>query len=59
MVWTFPRALAFHLCNQAPGSIPMVGQRSLSRMMLMLRYVVKDYFYSFEVPALHLVETFP
>ena len=40
-------------------SIPRVGQRSLSRMMLMLKYLFKVCFDSFEVPALYLVETFP
>ena len=59
LVWTFPRALDFHKCNHAPRYIPRVGQRSLSRMMLMLTYLVKVYFDSFEVPALYLVGTFP
>ena len=35
------------------------GQRSLSRMILMLKYLVKVYFDSFEVPALSLGWDFP
>ena len=44
LVWVFPRTFAFHVCSHAPG----LGQRSLSRMMLMLNYLVKVYFDSFE-----------
>ena len=59
VVWTFPRALAFHVCNHVSKSIPRVGPESLSRMMLLLKYLVKAYFDSFEVPVLYLVGTFP
>ena len=34
------------------------GQRSLSRMMLMLKYLVKVYFDAYEVPALYLFGTY-
>ena len=35
------------------GLLPVSGQRSLSSMVLMLKYLVKVYFDSFEVPALY------
>ena len=41
------------------GLFPGWGQRSLSRMMLTFKYLVKIYFDSFEVAALYLVGTFP
>ena len=62
LVWTFReflRALAFHICNHALWSVPGWGQRSLSRMMLMLKYLAKVYFGLFEARALYLVGTFP
>ena len=60
LVWTFPRALAFHMdATMRLDLFPGWGQRSLSRMMLMLKYLVKVYFGSIEVPALNLVGTFP
>ena len=56
LVWTFPRVLAFHVYKLL--TMPL-SQRSLSRMMLMLKYLVKVYFDLFEVLALYLVGTFP
>ena len=40
------------------GLFPGLGQRSLSKMIVMFKYLVKVYFDSFEVPALYLVGTF-
>ena len=38
-VWSYPRALAVYVWNHAPGSYQGWGQRSISRMKLMLKYL--------------------
>ena len=51
--------LLFMFATIPLGLFPGWDQRSLARNMLMLKYLVKVYFDSFEVPALYLGVTFP
>ena len=59
LVWTLPRTVAFHYATMLLSLFPGWGQRSLSRIMLMLKYLVKVDFDSFEVPAVYLVVIVP
>ena len=65
LVWTYPRALCLFYKTMSLGLAPGWGQRSISRMMLMLKFLVKVFFLMlifpkpFKLLASYLVWTYP